>query len=200
MRRSKIHDNHGAGIDGVEPGFLVDSSELLRNGSAATEAANASGMKIADASFQTGNGTVQRTYAHDNTGNGLWTDCGATNVTIQKNTVVRNSRKGIFAEISAGPIYVLHNTVKSNNSENQTTAGGIAVVSSQHVYVQNNSLAKNVYASINIVNDSRAGNSATLPCQHGFVLSDILVSGNSLGGNPIYGCSTSGVSCSGNAP
>jgi hypothetical protein len=74
------------------------------------------------------------------------------------------------------------------------------VTSSTHVRVRNNTLATNLRASIRIQKDARAGNADTLPCKHGFVPSDIVVSGNSLDGGPIYGCSLSGVTCSGNTP
>jgi parallel beta-helix repeat protein len=198
IRFSRIHDNQGAGIANTESGFLVEDSEVFRNGSAEMEGNNASGMKISDPRGLAGGGTVQRTYVHDNFGNGLWTDCGSRDVTFQDNTVVRNSRKGIFVEISAGPINVLRNVVKENNRENQNNGGGIAVMSSMRVRIENNTLANNGRAGINIATDARASSPESRACRHGFLPSDIVVSGNSVGGDRVLGCSQSGLSCSGN--
>jgi hypothetical protein len=184
IRFSRIHDNKGAGIANTESGFLIEDNEIFRNGSDEMEGNNASGVKISDPRGLAGGGTARRNYVHDNIGNGLWTDCGAQDVTFQDNTVVRNSRKGIFVEISAGPINVIRNVVKENNIENQGNGGGIAVMSSMRVHIQNNTLANNGRAGVNIETDRRARNPQSLPCRHGFQPVDIVVNGN-VGGDPV---------------
>jgi hypothetical protein len=173
---------------------------VFRNGGVALLGKSASGVKLTNPLKLPGGGSVRRTYVHDNIGNGIWTNCGATGDTLRANTVVRNSQKGIFVEISAGPIYVVRNVVKSNNTANLAKTGGIVVVSSRHVRVLNNTLADNLGTSILVYKDARAGNSDPRPCKHGFFLRDVVVSGNYLGGGTISGCSLAGVFCTDNTP
>jgi parallel beta-helix repeat protein len=192
IRRCRIHDNQGVGINVSGLGFIVEDTELFANGSSSYLGTGAAGIKI---TADQGSGVVRRVYSHDNVGNGMWTDCGTMNTTIEDNTVVRNFRKGIFVEISRGPVAVLRNVVKTNNSEDGFTAGGIAVMSSRNVHVEGNTLDGNQRASINVRMDARAGNGETVSCRLGFVPDQIVVSGNSLGGEPLLGCSLTGVSC-----
>jgi hypothetical protein len=198
---SRIHGNGQCGICGVKEGLRVLHSEIDHNGSG-TGGYDAGVKTIYYAAF-VGN------YVHDNQGNGLWWDCDAPGGDALFNRLENNLRDGVFVEISSGDASAWHptlplwgtygfrvkgNTTIGNNTDDDSTKGGIAVTSSINVMVDSNVVTDNHVAEIRVANDSRSGNGHSR-CSAGFEAANVNVTNNTYGPGAINGCDLPHVTC-----
>ncbi len=114
VRNSSLHGNGrngiGCGLEGLG-GVVIENNDVYRNGNPNELGGGASGMKFAAA-----NGVVIRdNRIHENIGNGVWCDVGCGSFDVVNNRVWGNTRKGIFYEISHGPALIQGNVVLDNN-------------------------------------------------------------------------------------
>jgi hypothetical protein len=142
---------------------------------------------------------------------GMWWDCDAPGGIITNCRVNNSFRSGIFVEISSGDntsprplpagaaygFQVTNNMLNGNNTSSAQPHAGIHVVCSRNVLVDGNIVTNSNVDDINAINDSRLNNGHA-GCASGFTLQNVMISNNQYGPQDIVGCSTTGVTCSGN--
>jgi hypothetical protein len=142
VRRVYLHHNGQLGIM-VSRGInvLIEDSELAFN--------NIAGFRWSweggGAKFTRTKGlTVRRTYSHDNTGPGLWTDIDAIDTLYDSNRIADNTGPGIFHEISYAAT-IRDNVVEGNGFgfSKWLWGAGILVAASPDVEVFGNEVRRN---------------------------------------------------------
>ena len=128
---SRIVDNARLGIGGGGNGVTIADSQIADNGlTVARRGWEAGGIKtIAD------NVLIEGNTITGNGAPGVWTDGGATNIVITKNTFSGN-RYGVHVEISHG-VHVSSNTITGSTQQ------AVLVIASSLVTISDNHLSAN---------------------------------------------------------
>ena len=176
---SRIHGNALSGIGGIDTGSLVDHVELDHNGSSTFIGCCAAGIK------GTSDYTIQYSFVHDNTGNGVWQDGCGSKFKVTNNTITTSSLSGVRFEHNqncSGSATITSNTIKNNNLSASNGSGGVAINS-----------APGAIVSLNIFGGNKiAGASAGGTCGP---LTGTSIHDNTMNGDVLKGCSQAGVSC-----
>jgi hypothetical protein len=206
ITRGRYTDNSengiGCGLERQTPGVTITDAEIDHNGSGEFEGSSAGGAKFA----RTGSPGVVATNIslHDNIGNGIWCDVQCLDFEVHDSTVLDNTCKGIHYEKSGatdelGPLeqgqaWFEGNTIGRNGLGcTKAARGGITLVSSKHVLVENNHTFGNDKNGLYLRQDGRLDGE-----KHGWVISDVIVR-NNIFEDGTNACSFSGVICSGNS-
>jgi len=195
LRNVRCHHNDNLCIGGGG-GFptVVLNSEIDHNGIVkAFRGVSAGGIKQVSGTM-----IVRGSRIHDNLGNGLWCDkCDGGLMLIERNVIKDNVRKGINYEISGGHdidrAIIRRNVIVGNNRERLSTAGGIAIISSQDVEIYGNTFGGNHGAgdervAVLVWDDDRP-----------FVIANVSIHHNRLRGDRLEGCGLPGVTCVSNS-
>jgi hypothetical protein len=169
----------------TSPSYLIVGSQFIDNGSQALVGDSAGGFKA------TGFGTILNSFFANNIGQGIWCDvgCAGGTWTVEGNWVIYNTQGGIRYEISDGGAVIEGNAVKANYG-----LGGIQIVSSGNVTVDNNVAEGNQPGDINVATSSERGNRNNPELG---VRENVVVEDNTTA-TPVNGCDQSGVTCTGN--
>ena len=150
---SVIASNGQLGLGAGGDDMLVQDDEIAYNNYAGYDPGwEAGGTKWA----YTNRLVVRGNWAHDNHGNGLWTDIDNDATTYVDNLSERNDGIGIFHEISYRAV-ISNNTVRDNGRGAGYFNGrvGINVTDSPNVEITGNAVSGNVGGAILAVQDTR---------------------------------------------
>lgn len=182
----KAYENENAGIGGTGEGLVVRDSVFARNGNA--DSARDGGLVSAAGVKSVNSMSIYNSRFIDNYWAGAWCDIQCGRFEVHDSVFIGNGKVGIDDEISSGPAIFEGNTIKNNGtlpSANRHT--GLLIVSSRNVEAYNNTFEGNVQYGVQIVEDIRDP-----------VVGNVSVHDNTMNGDPLEGCSISGVSCSRN--
>lgn len=191
LRNVRCHHNDNLCIGGGG-GFptIVLNSTIDHNGLvSAFRGVSAGGIKQVSGTM-----IVRGSRIRDNLGNGLWCDkCDGGLMLIERNVIKDNLRKGINYEISGGHdidrAVIRRNVIVRNNRERLSTAGGVAIISSQDVEIYGNTFGGNhgpgdELRAVFVWDDDRP-----------FAIANVSIHHNRLRGDRLVGCALSGVTC-----
>jgi Right handed beta helix region len=179
---TRVHDNMIAGIGGGGAGVLLSHVELDHNGLSAFYGCCAAGVKSAYAF------TVDSSYIHNNTGNGVWQDICGTNLVVTNNTISGNSQSGIRYEHNkacSGSAMFTSNVIKNNNTAGASGAAGISINSAPGAILAYNVFGGNLKFGV-AVGGTRGPTTGTS------------IHDSTLNHDALKGCTLSGVSCTNN--
>jgi parallel beta-helix repeat protein len=144
---SSVHDNGQLGTGGNGAGAVFEHNEIARNNRLRVNPYwEAGGTKWA---FTRGL-VVRDNWAHDNLGNGLWTDLNNVDTVYERNLSERNEGAGLLHEASFRAT-IRRNMLTGNGGH------GIFVTDSSDVEVHDNRVAGNRSGGIGGAQDDRAG-------------------------------------------
>jgi hypothetical protein len=176
---SRIHGNALSGIGGIDTGSLIEHIELDHNGSSTFLGCCSAGVK------GTTDYTMQNSYVHDNTGNGVWQDGCGSKFKVTNTTVTNSTLSGVRFEHNqscSGSAVITGNTIKNNNLSGSNGSGGVAINSAPGATV-----AFNVFGGNKVAGASAGGTRGPLT---GTSIHD-----NTMNGDVLKGCFQPGVSC-----
>jgi Right handed beta helix region len=176
---SRIHGNALSGIGGIDTGSVVDHTELDHNGSSTFLGCCAAGVK------GTTDYTVQNSYVHDNTGNGVWQDGCGSNFKVTNSRITNSTLSGVRYEHNqdcSGSASITGNTIKNNNLSGSNGSGGVAINSAPGATV-----SFNIFGGNQVAGASAGGTRGALT---GTSIHD-----NTMNGDLLKGCFQPGVSC-----
>jgi len=189
----KDNENNGISMAGDGNDLIVNNSTFNNNGNADSardvpteDPVSAAGIKLTQGAVLTfRNGLVINQYW-----DGLWCDvqCGGMNVYDSK---ITNNFRGLHYEISFGPGEIANNIIQNNGLSspvNPSTPAGLLLQNSQDVNVHHNTFGGNKDYAANLINST-----SRTPQMARVTFHD-----NALGGDPVKGCTTTGVTCSNN--
>jgi hypothetical protein len=179
---TRVHDNMIAGIGGGGPGVSLSHVELDHNGSSAFYGCCAAGIKSSSAY------TIDSSYIHDNTGNGVWQDICGANFVVTNNTISGNTQSGIRYEhnkVCAGSAWFTNNVVKNNNTSAASGAAGISINSAPGATLAYNTFGGNLKFGVS-VGGTRGPTTGTS------------IHDSTMNKDILKGCTLSGVSCTNN--
>jgi len=178
--------------------IVVRNFECDKNGwhpdSLKSDFQSASCMKLNHGSL-----TMTNSYVHDNYWDGVWCDhCDHVAFVIKNSTFVHNGRSGIVWEVSGDAVAGDHALIKSNkirnngwNTDGPSSAwAGIIISDSSNIEILGNTFGGN--------NDGSGGTRAIHiydGTRNPEPLHDINVHDNTLNGDRIQSCATTGVTC-----
>jgi Right handed beta helix region len=195
------HDNGGNCIGGGgSTNVTVDDIDCYNNGNAYSMTSDfryAACIKRVAAYSAGNNTTVTNSYIHDNAWVGVWCDfCKYGLFDIENNRIVRNGANGIQWEMSGGwtsddRAIIRNNVIQGNNYLGASFAGGVGISTANDILISGNSFGQNVVAGVYVLftmgRDPPQANSA-----------GVVISNNTIRGDPVLGCSLEAVTCGGN--
>jgi hypothetical protein len=180
---TRVHNNMNAGIGGGGAGALLTHVELDHNGSSTFTGCCAGGVKSSQPY------TIDSSYVHDNTGNGVWQDVCGANFVVTNNTILSNSKSGVRYEHNqkcSGSATIQSNVIKNNNTSDDGGAGGVSINSAPGAVVSYNVFGGNRNAGVR-VGGTRGPTTGTS------------IHNSTLNRDTLKGCTLSGVSCTNNS-
>jgi hypothetical protein len=202
LRAIDCHDNGGNCIGGGgNANVTVNHLNCWNNGNAYSTSSSfryAACIKRVAAEASPNNTTVINSFIHDNRGAGIWCDhCKHGFFDIENNRIVDNGSNGIQWEMSGGwtssdHALIENNVIRGNNdTDAESFRGGIGISSSNDIRIRNNTFDMNVVAGVNII--YTGSRNPPQPDSRG-----VVVSNNTMNGDPVHGCDLAGVSCTNN--
>ena len=186
LENVRATENENQGVGGTGANLVIRNSVFDSNGTREFYAegtyASAAGVKSVNSMF------IYNSRATDNAWVGFWCDleCGAFEV--HDSVASRNGKGGIFYEVSTGPAIFEGNLFQNNGySETWRRPGGLLMVSSQNANAYGNTFGSNNEAGVRITEDERSPR-----------VSNVNFHNNVMKGDPLMGCTVSGVLCSKN--
>lgn len=160
LLNSKIHDNNSGGYGGSKAEYLIDNSQIYRNGKNPwvqyNDSYSESGIKITGDSAAPK--VIRNSNLYENDSANIWTDVGARNVEIYGNRIHHGEEAGIHLEIS-NSVRIYDNAMWENGWEDvPANAGNSAAVylsTAANVVFENNTLAWNNDGMAGIWNSGR---------------------------------------------
>jgi hypothetical protein len=195
------HDNGGNCIGGGgSTNVTVDDIDCFNNGNAYSMSSSfryAACIKRSGASLVGNNTTVTNSYIHDNSWVGVWCDfCKYGLFDIENNRILRNGANGIQWEMSGGwtsddRAIVMNNVIQGNDLLGSSFGGGVGVSTANDITVSGNSFGQNLVSGVNIT--YAAARKPPQPDSNG-----VVISANTMNGDPVVGCTLAAVACDGN--
>lgn len=204
LQNVDCHDNGGACVTGSNP-LTFDNVVCDSNGSPyASTSGFAYGACVKQAAAygaDEGRFTMTGSTISNSWGNGIWCDyCKYASWDIHGNTFTHNGNHAVQWEMSAnwlccvGSAHVYGNTFSGNGWQTgKTGPGGIIISTAAHILVEDNTFdGTNTNAAYVLYSSGRLGADNYRTSQ------DVVIRNNTLNGDPMTGCSLTGVTCSGN--
>jgi len=201
----KCHDNEGVCV-GEAGNVVADNLDCYNNGSAYSMTsgfAYAACIKTA-ASYNSafGDVTMTNSFIHDQPGNGLWCDyCKYADWDIRSTVFRANGNHAIQWEMSgnwtccqAGAVVSGNTFIGNGTNLAKFAPGGMIISTSANITVEGNTFDGTNTNAITIIYSNGRIDAQNFPASR-----NVIVRNNTLNGDPLVGCSLSGVTCTGNA-
>lgn len=204
LRNVRCHDNGtscvGHGLGSVVARNIECDGNGFHPDSLLGDFRSSACMKLSEGSL-----TLRNSHIHDNAYDAIWCDhCGQTAFIVTGNIIENNGRSGVHWEASghfeAGDHAIIGNNVIKGNGVNcgpsgSETAAGVIVEDGQNILIEGNDFGGNSACESGGFRAVRMWDTPERdPANANIVIRD-----NRLHGDSIFRCSSTGVTCEGNA-